>query len=139
MYKFVIRPAILYGLETAPLTKKNEAEREVAELKRLRFSTGITRMDMITNDYIRGTARLNSIKNKLRKTKLRWYGHILRKKNSYVAKRIIAMSLSNKWKRGRPKRRFADAIKEDMIVAEVNEDDSMDREKSRQMICCGDP
>ena len=53
---------MLYGLKTVPLTKKQEAELEVAELKTLRFSVGTTRMDKIRNDYLRGTAHVNSIK-----------------------------------------------------------------------------
>ena len=46
---------MLYGLETVALTKRQEAEMEVAELKMLRFSLGVTRMDKIRNEYIRGT------------------------------------------------------------------------------------
>ncbi|XP_063854033.1 uncharacterized protein LOC135096458 [Scylla paramamosain] len=41
----VVRPAMLYGMETVPLTKKQEAELELAELKMLRFALGVTRMD----------------------------------------------------------------------------------------------
>ena len=48
-----VRPAMLYGLETVALTKRQEAEMEVAELKMLRFSLGVTRMDKIRNEYIR--------------------------------------------------------------------------------------
>ena len=62
---------MLYGLETVPLTKKQEAELEVAELKMLRFSMDVTRMDKIKNECIRGTALVDSIKNKLRETRLR--------------------------------------------------------------------
>ena len=56
VYKVAVRPAMLYGLETVALTKRQEAEMEVAELKMLRFSLGVTRMDNIRNEYIRGTA-----------------------------------------------------------------------------------
>ena len=56
VYKTVVRPAMLYGLETVAMTKRQEAELEVAELKMLRFSLGVTRMDMIRNEYIGGTA-----------------------------------------------------------------------------------
>ena len=38
---------MLYGLETVTLKKRQEAEMEVAELKMLRFSLGVTRMDKI--------------------------------------------------------------------------------------------
>ncbi len=33
IYKTVVRPTMLYGMETVPLTKKQEAELEAAELK----------------------------------------------------------------------------------------------------------
>ena len=36
--------------------KRQEAELEVAEIKMLRFSLGVMRMDKIRNEYIRGTA-----------------------------------------------------------------------------------
>ena len=49
VYKTVMRPAMLYGLETVALGKRQEAELEVAEMKMLRFSLGVTRMDRIRN------------------------------------------------------------------------------------------
>ena len=39
-----------YVLETVALTKRQEAEMEVAELKMLRCSIGVTRMDTIRNE-----------------------------------------------------------------------------------------
>ena len=55
---------MLYGLETVALTKRQEAEMEVAELKMLRFSLGVTRMDKIRNEYIRGQHRWESLERK---------------------------------------------------------------------------
>ena len=56
----------LYGLETVALTKRQESEMEVAELKMLRFALGVTRMDKITNEYIRGTAQVGQFGEKTR-------------------------------------------------------------------------
>ena len=47
--KMVVRPAMLYGLETVPLTKKQEAELVVAELKMLRFCLGVTIVTSFSN------------------------------------------------------------------------------------------
>ena len=69
---------MLYGLETVALTKRQEAEMEVAELKMLRFSLGVTRMDKIRNEYIRGTAQVGKFGEKTREARLRWYGHLRR-------------------------------------------------------------
>ena len=51
-----------------------EAELEVAETKMLRFSLGLTRMDRIRNDYIRGTAHVRCFGDKTREARLRWFG-----------------------------------------------------------------
>ena len=66
VYKTVVRPSMLYGLEMTALTKKQEAELEVTELKMLRFSLGVTRMDKIKNEYIQGTAHVKCFGDKTR-------------------------------------------------------------------------
>ncbi len=58
VYRVAVRPAMVYGLETVVLTKRQVTEMEGAELKMLLFSLGVTRMDHIRNEYIRGTAQV---------------------------------------------------------------------------------
>ncbi|KAK3521227.1 hypothetical protein QTP70_001041 [Hemibagrus guttatus] len=67
---------MLYGLETVSLRKRQESELEVAELKMLRFSLGVTRLDRIRNEYIRGTAHVGCLGDKVREARLRWFGHV---------------------------------------------------------------
>ncbi|CAF88817.1 unnamed protein product [Tetraodon nigroviridis] len=69
---------MLFGLETVPLRKRQETELEVAEMKMLRFSLGVTRMDEIKKEYIRGTAHVRCFGDKVRETRLRWFGHVQR-------------------------------------------------------------
>lgn len=45
----MVRPFMLYGLETMVLTKRHGVELEVAELKMLRFSQEVMSMDRIRN------------------------------------------------------------------------------------------
>ena len=49
------------------------------------------------------------------------------------------MELPGKRKRGRPKRRFMDVVKQDMAEVEVTEEDTVDRRNWRKKIRCGDP
>ena len=84
MYKTVVRPNMLYGLEAVDLTKRQEAELEVAEMKMLRFSLGVTRMDRIRNEYVRGTAHVGQVGDKVREARLGWFGHVLRRDVGYV-------------------------------------------------------
>ncbi|KAK3552554.1 hypothetical protein QTP86_014821, partial [Hemibagrus guttatus] len=83
VYRTVVRPAMLYGLETVSLRKRQESELEVAELKMLRFSLGVTRLDRIRNEYIRGTAHVGRLGDKVREARLRWFGHVQRREDSY--------------------------------------------------------
>ncbi|XP_033111638.1 uncharacterized protein LOC117112637 [Anneissia japonica] len=70
IYKTVVRPAMAYGLETVALTKRQE-EMEVAELKMLRFSFGVTRKNKIRNDFIRGFAHVRRFGDKLKEARLK--------------------------------------------------------------------
>ncbi|KAK3553470.1 hypothetical protein QTP70_003514 [Hemibagrus guttatus] len=79
VYRTVVRPAMLYGLETVSLRKRQESELEVAELKMLRFSLGVTRLDRIRNEYIRGTAHVGHLGDNVREARLRWFGHVQRR------------------------------------------------------------
>ena len=63
----------------------------------------------------------------------------MRRDQEYVGKKIKGMELLGKRKRGRPKRRFLDVVKEDMGEVGVKETDIKNRTVWRQIICCGYP
>ena len=96
-------------------------------------------MDKIRNEYIRGTAQVGRFGEKTRDARLRWYGHVLRKDDGYIGRRMLRMELPGKRKQGRPKRRFMDVVKEDMAEVEVKEEDADDSSNWRLKIRCGDP
>lgn len=52
VYKTAVRLALMYGMETVALTKRQEAELVVAVLLR------VTRRDKIRNEYISGTVQV---------------------------------------------------------------------------------
>ena len=112
---------------------------DVVELKMLRFSVRVTRMDNIRNEYIRGTAQVGRFEDKTREARLMWYGHVRRKDDGYIGRRMMRMELPGKRKRGKPKRRFMDVVKEDMAEVEVTEEDTEGRNNWRWKIRCGDP
>ena len=112
---------------------------EVAEMKMLRFAMGVTRKDKIRNENIRSTVKVEQLGMKMREGRLRWYGHVMRRDQEYVGRKMMEMELPGKRRRGRPKRRFLDAVKEDMQEVGVKETDVEDRKMWRMMICCGHP
>ena len=137
VYNSVVRPAIVYGLETVAVTKKQVKEIEVAETKMLRFAMGVTRKDKIRNEYIRSAVKVERLEMKMREGRLRWYGHVMRRDQEYIGRKMMEMGLPGKRKRGRPKRIFLNLMKENMGEVGAREMDVEDRTVSKKMIRCG--
>ena len=96
VYSSMIRPAMVYGLETVAVTKKQVEEMEVAEMKMLRFTMGVTRKDKIRNENISGTVKVERLGMKMREGRLRWYGHVMRRDQEYVGRKTMEMELPGK-------------------------------------------
>ncbi|KIH57914.1 hypothetical protein ANCDUO_11889 [Ancylostoma duodenale] len=65
----------MYGAECWPATKEVERRLGVMEMKMLRWMAGTKRVDSIHNEKIRERFGIATIADKLRETRLRWYGH----------------------------------------------------------------
>ena len=76
---------------------------------------------------------------KMREGTLRWYGHVMRRDQEYIGRRVMEMELPGKRKRGRPKGRFLDVVKEDMKKVPVKETDVRNRAVWKSIIHCGHP
>ena len=139
VYNAVIRPAMAYGLETLPLTKRQVMDLEVAEMKMLRWSMGWTRKDRVRNTKIRNLARVEKMSVKTKQSRLRWFGHVKRRDESYVGKRVLNLEIEGRRRRGRPKGRWMDLVKTDMRELELEEDDALDRDLWRSAIHFSDP
>ena len=131
VYKTVVRPAMLYGGETWAVKKAQEKKLDVAEMRMLRWMSGVTKLDRIRNERIRGTTKVGE--------RLKWYGHVLRIEDEYVGKRVMGMEVPGKRRKGRPKRMWLDSIRNDLSEREVSGEDAQDRAKWRRLIRHIDP
>lgn len=82
---------MMYGLETVALSKRQEAELEVAEMKMLRFALGVTKMNRIGNVQISGTAKLEQIRDKASEAGEGWFGNVMRRDIGYIGQRMLEM------------------------------------------------
>ena len=130
---------MVYGLETVAVKKKQVEEMEVAVMKMLRFAMGVTRKDKIRNEHIRSTVKVELLRMKMREGRLRWYGHVMRRDQDYVRRKIMEMELPGKRKRGRAKKKLLEVVKEDMGEVGAKETDVENRTVWRKMIRCGHP
>ena len=138
-HKTVVRPAMLYGTETASMRKVEEKKMDVAEMRMLRWMSGVTREDRVRNDYIRGSTKVVEISKKMQEGRLRWYGHLLRRAEDHVGRHTMDMEVQGRRKRGRPRKRWRDCVREDMREKGIDEAEAQDRGRWRRRIRNGDP
>ena len=111
----------------------------VAEMMMLRWMSGVTKMDRIRNERIRGTTKVGEISEKVQESRLKWYGHVSRRQDEYVGKRVMGMEMPGKRRRGRPKWRWLDSIRNDLSERGLSEEDAQDRPRWRRLTRHIDP
>ena len=78
-------------------------------------------------------------RDKLRNARLRWYGHVKRREEGYMGKRIMETAMPGRRKRRRPRRRWMNLAREDMKRVGAKEGDEVARVKWKILLRCGDP
>ncbi|KAG5607135.1 hypothetical protein H5410_028627 [Solanum commersonii] len=78
-YRVVVRTALLYGAECWR-SKRIRPKNACREMRMLRWMCGHTRSDKIRNEVIPGKVGVASVVDKLREARLRWFGHVKRRR-----------------------------------------------------------
>ena len=81
---------------------------------KLRWMCGVTRLDKIIYDKIRGSTKVGETSKKVQERRMRWYGYVMRRGEEYVGKRAMGIEVQGSRRRGRPKKRWADCVKDDL-------------------------
>ncbi|KAH0465637.1 hypothetical protein IEQ34_005740 [Dendrobium chrysotoxum] len=87
-YKMVVRPAMLYGAECWPLKEKHNTKLCVAEMRMLRWMSGFILRDRIRNEHIREKVGVAPVEDKIRESRLRWFGHIKRRPSDDPVRKV---------------------------------------------------
>ena len=74
---------------------------------------------------------VESIATKAREHRLRWFGHVQRREDNYIGKRVLGMEIPGRRRRGRPKMKWMDRVESDMKELELDVEDAMDRTRWR--------
>ena len=131
----VVRPAVLYGSECWPVKKTHVKRLMVAEMRMVRWMCGFTRLDRMRNEVIRGLAEVAPIEEKMRESRLRWFGHVKRRSVAAPVRRCEKINPpGGKRGRGRPKKSLEEVVREDLRVVGLTEDMAQDRSLWRDRI-----
>ena len=59
-----------------------------------------------------GTSKVGGIAKKVQNRREKWYGHVMRREEPCVGRRVMVMKVQGRRKRGTPKRRWLDKVKD---------------------------
>ena len=139
VFKTVVSPVMLYCAEMWGSKRAQEKRLDVAEMKLLRFAFGATKIDRIRNERIMGTTKVMEISKKVLERSLQWYGHVMRKDEDYVGKRVMEMEVPGRRKRGRPNRGWLDSVKVDLKEKGLEGNEFHNRARWKQLVKNIDP
>ena len=69
-------------------------------VKMPRFTMGVMRKDKIRNEHIRSTVKVERLGMKMREGRLRWYGHVMRRDQEYVGRKMMEMEFQERGEEG---------------------------------------
>nr|GEX48475.1 putative cytochrome P450 [Tanacetum cinerariifolium] len=93
----------------------------------LRWTCSKTLIDMIPIGVYRAQLEVETIINKMREGRLRWFGHVRRRSQSSPVRRVEALVVDGLRRRGRPKLRWEDRVKHDLKELLLSEYMTSDR------------
>ncbi|XP_039297111.1 uncharacterized protein LOC120354275 [Nilaparvata lugens] len=138
VYKTCIRPVLLYGGKTWASLKTHEQKLHIMEMRMLRWSGGVTLKDKIRNEHVRGSFKVVPIAGKLKESRLRWYGHVMRGSDNDVVKKCLSMATQTR-ERGRPKTTWMTNVQKDMKNSDLSTNDAYNWKEWRLRIGKADP
>ena len=129
IYQTVIRPTLLYGCETWPMSVKDEKRMATTEMRMVRWAMGVSLLEHRRNEEILEEAKVEAIATVMRRRRLEWFGHVKRRGETENIRAVAEMKMEGKRPRGRPKLRWKDTIRRDLKAWKIKEEWATDREK----------
>ena len=110
LYSSCVRSSMLHGSETWPVRKENVVTVQRAEMRMVRWMCGVKLKDTLPGKELRERLGIDDIALVLQQTRLRWYGHVLRKDDDDWVKKCMEYEVEGSRPRGRPKRTWKEVV-----------------------------
>ena len=96
VYVTCMRSCMEYYVETWALSAETERKLERTEMRMVRFMCGVSLRDKCTNSDLRNRVGIDSIVDAVRRSRLRWFGHVERKGDEDWVKRCRNMEVEGR-------------------------------------------
>jgi hypothetical protein len=134
VYETCVRSCMMYGSETWGLTAVTERKLERTEMRMVRLMCDVRLRDKFTNADLRNRLGIETVSDAMRRSRLRWFGHVERKSNEDWVKRCCELEVQGKRPRGRPVKIWIDVIKDDLRRLNITRENAQNRCAWRRLI-----
>jgi hypothetical protein len=135
VYMTCVRPVMTYGSETWVLKKEDEGVLQRAERAMVRMMFGIKLRERKSSSLLSAMAGLNEdIVTVVRKSRLRWYGHVMRRDKQVGIRRVSDFEVSGAIGRGHPWTSWQEQVNTDMTKWGLQHCDVVDRARWRRAV-----
>ena len=90
-------------------------------MTRLRVIAGTTRGERRRDDDIRQQVKVRRLGEKIKKARVRWFGHVRRREPHHITRRVMEGTKDGKRPHGRPRKRWMDCVKGDLSRYNIEE------------------
>ena len=135
IYSRCVRPSMLHGSETWPMRQEEKNRLLRAESSMLRWMCGSKIQDRAPISSLRTTlGNIPAITDQARGGRLRWFGHVERREDNDWLKRACNLDIEGRTPRGRPRQTWAQTVKDDLKVLNIDRNLAQDRNSWRAAI-----
>ncbi|XP_061717585.1 uncharacterized protein LOC133525314 [Cydia pomonella] len=128
----------MFGSEFWTTKKKREKKIHTNEMKMLRWAAGVTRLDRVRNEYVRGSFKVAPIAENMAESCMRWFGYVMRRDEEYAVKKALAIPEQKNGK-GMPLTTWSTTVTKDMERVQINTQTTHDRKTWRLQTRRADP
>ena len=113
-FSAVVLPVLMNGTTSWVLTRTEEKRLDVFKMGMLRSRVGVRWDDFVRNFDIRERMCQSPVSLKLRRARLKWFGHVVRMGDERQVRRITKAEMEGRRPVGRPGTRWKDVIRRDL-------------------------
>ena len=114
IFNAVVLPVLTYGATTWALTQTEEKKLDAFEMRLLRRMLNIRWDDFVRNDDIRRRLNQIPVSIKIKKGRLKWFGHVERMDEGRGPRRALGAEMHGRRPLGRPRTRWLDVLARDL-------------------------
>ena len=138
VFNAIVLPVLMYGATAWALTRTEEARLDAFEMGMLRSIVGVRWDDFVRNVDIREMLSQPPVSLKLRKARMKWFGHLERMSDERQVKRISQAEMQGRRPAGRPRTRWRDVLRRDLecsgLSLEEAAAEALDRDRWKRIV-----